>query len=350
MMTERGRPQGGGQADVRPRHIPVLLTEVLRALEPVADGSIVDATFGAGGYSQAILAAGAARVLGIDRDPSTIAAGAAIAAEAHGRLVLEHGRFSDLEAIARRHGLEQVDGVVFDLGVSSMQLDESDRGFSFQAEGPLDMRMSAAGMSAADVVNTRSEQEIADILFQLGEERRSRAIARAIVQARQISPIKTTKELAGIVVRVLGRPSRGERHPATRSFQALRIFVNDELGELVRGLAAAERILKPGGRLVVVSFHSLEDRIVKRFLTLRAGKAAQTSRHLPGAPEARLAPSFRIVNRHPLTASESEVAANPRARSSRLRAAERTAAEVWPAGTSAELDVPPLADLSRSGQ
>jgi 16S rRNA (cytosine1402-N4)-methyltransferase len=173
----------------------VLLTEVLRALEPVADGTIIDATFGAGGYSQAILAAGAMRVLGIDRDASAVLAGAAIAAQAHGRLVLEHGRFSDLEALARRHGLEKVDGVVFDLGVSSMQLDESDRGFSFQAEGPLDMRMSATGMSAADVVNTRSEQEIAAILFQLGEERRSRAIARAIVQARQISPVKTTKEL-----------------------------------------------------------------------------------------------------------------------------------------------------------
>jgi 16S rRNA (cytosine1402-N4)-methyltransferase len=219
--------------------------------------------------------------------------------------------------------------VVLDLGVSSMQLDDPARGFSFMRDGPLDMRMSPEGPSAATVVNNASEDELADILYNFGEERRSRAIARAIVKARAIAPIVTTKALADIVVRALGRSRSDDKHPATRTFQALRIHVNDELGELERGLAAAERLLKPGGRLVVVSFHSLEDRIVKRFLAARSGREPHVSRHLPARAKV-LPPSFRIVNSRPLTPSKGEVDANPRARSARLRAGERTDAPAWP--------------------
>jgi 16S rRNA (cytosine1402-N4)-methyltransferase len=312
----------------------VLLAEVLQALAPQAGERFIDATFGAGGYSTALLgAAPGVCVLAIDRDPNAIAAGRPLAEASGGRLTLVEGRFGELDRLAEEAGFTPADGVVLDIGVSSMQLDDPERGFSFQADGPLDMRMSGKGPTAADVVNTAAEAEIADILFQLGEERRSRAIARAIVARRREQPFSRTSELVAVVERVLGRGKVGGRHPATRTFQALRIHVNDELGELTRGLAAAERVLQPGGRLAVVTFHSLEDAIVKRFLQARAGKRDQGSRHLPpkahpGAPPEH-EPSFRFVNPRPVSPMETELAANPRARSARLRWALRTGAPAW---------------------
>ena len=232
--------------------------------------------------------------------------------------------------LAEKAGFAPADGVVLDIGVSSMQLDDPERGFSFQADGPLDMRMSGAGLTAADIVNTAEEADIADILFQLGEERRSRAIARAIVARRRERPFTRTLELAELVERVLGRGKVGGRHPATRTFQALRIYVNDELGELAQGLAAAERVLRPDGRLGVVTFHSLEDAMVKRFLQARTGKREGGSRHLPPSAPPEREPSFRFVNPKPVSPAEDEIAANPRARSARLRWAVRTAAPPWP--------------------
>jgi len=259
-------------------------------------------------------------VIGIDRDQSAVALGTDLVEQAGGRLTLIEDRFSNLDAIARDTGYDAVDGVVLDLGVSSMQLDSGERGFSFRHDGPLDMRMSREGATAADVVNSATERDLAGIIFTLGEERHSRAIARAIVNARNIAPIATTHELAQIVATIV-RPRAGDIHPATRTFQALRIFLNDELGELVAALQAAERILKPGGRLVVVAFHSLEDRIVKTFLADRADTRGG-SRH---APEVRRhAATFRALTKRPLTPEEDEVASNPRARSAKLRAAERT--------------------------
>jgi len=322
---ERREAQGG-----RTRHIPVLLAEVLAALAPKDGETFIDGTFGAGGHARAILAAADCRVLAIDRDPRAIAAGQALAAEFAPRLTLAQGRFGDLDGVARAHGFSAVDGVLLDVGVSSMQIDESSRGFSFQADGPLDMRMGGEGPTAADVVNTWDDARLADILYRFGEERRSRAIARAIVKAREERPFARTSELADLVSRVLGRKWNDRQHPATRTFQALRIFVNDELGELARGLAAAERCLGPGGRLAVIAFHSLEDRIVKRFLSARAGREPHGSRHLPGDAEPRRPESFRIINHRPLTSSQEEIAANPRARSARLRVAERTEHPAWP--------------------
>jgi 16S rRNA (cytosine1402-N4)-methyltransferase len=312
-------------------HTPVLLPEVLAALAPQADARFIDATFGAGGYSASLLdAAPGVRVLAIDHDPAAVAAGRSLVGQSSGRLTLVEGRFGELDRMAEEAGFAPVDGVVLDIGVSSMQLDDPGRGFSFQADGPLDMRMSGAGPTAADIVNGADEADIADILFRLGEERRSRAIARAIVARRRERPFARTLELAETVERVLGRAKVGGRHPATRTFQALRIYVNDELGELAQGLAAAERILKPEGRLAVVSFHSLEDAMVKRFLQARTGRREGGSRHLPpGAPPER-EPSFRFVNPKPVSPAETEVAANPRARSARLRWAVRTAAAPWP--------------------
>lgn len=311
-------------ADVR-RHVPVMLREVVEALAPRPEAVIIDGTFGAGGYTAAFLSAGAS-VLAIDRDPSAVAAGQPMAAAAAGRLTLVEARFSELAEIAVARGFDRVDGVALDIGVSSMQLDEAARGFSFQATAPLDMRMSGEGVTAADLLADTGESELADIIYQYGEERRSRAIARAIVKARGESPIRTTSDLVRIVTRVLGPAKHDGRHPATRTFQALRIAVNDELGELERALAAAERILKPGGRLAVVSFHSLEDRIVKQFLQERSGRVPSRSRFEPPDVQNRIA-SFEIVNPRPLTATEDEVTANPRARSAKLRAAIRTAAE-----------------------
>lgn len=330
----------GPSAAVAPlRHVPVLLGEVIEYLAPHDGGIYIDGTFGAGGYAAAILAAANARVVGIDRDPTAIAAAQAQVEAAAGRLTLIKGEFAALDRIARDLGIEAADGVVLDLGVSSMQLDTPERGFSFRLDGPLDMRMDSVGPSAADVIAERSESDLADIVYLLGEERRSRAVARAIVAARRERPITTTRALADIVARVVhGRP--GDIHPATRTFQALRLFVNDEMAQLADGLAAAEFALKPGGRLVVVSFHSLEDRIVKNFLAARSS-AERGSRHLPEA--AALPATFQLVTRRPVVADDAEVAANPRARSAKLRAAIRTAA-----AARAAADRPPLvASLDR---
>ncbi len=303
-------------------HIPVLGRPAIQFLNLRAGGVYIDGTFGAGGYTRAILATPGTRVIGIDRDRTAIALGADLVEAAQGRLTLIEDRFSNLDAVAREAGYEAVDGVVLDVGVSSMQIDTAERGFSFRLEGPLDMRMEREGASAADVVNKASERDLASIIFALGEEKFSRAIARAIVKARGEAPIATTRALADIVGSVV-RARPGDIHPATRTFQALRIFVNDELGELAAALAAAENILKPGGRLVVVSFHSLEDRIVKSFLAARS-ETRGGSRHAPEVK--RAAPSFTVLTKRPVVAEEDEIAKNPRARSAKLRAGERTEA------------------------
>jgi 16S rRNA (cytosine1402-N4)-methyltransferase len=306
------------------------LPSVLHHLQPKSGGHYIDCTFGAGGYSRAILDAADCRLLALDRDPTAIAGGEELARRYGERLRLRQTPFGDVAEAAGDAGFAPADGVVFDIGVSSMQLDDADRGFSFMRDGPLDMRMSSEGLSAADVVNTYGEADIADILFQLGEERRSRPIARAIVRRRQDAPFATTLDLADLIASVIPRRHDDPKHPATRSFQALRIFVNDELGELARGLAGAEAILAEYGRLVVVTFHSLEDRIVKTFFAERSGKGSKPSRHLPAAGDERQ-PSFALLTRKPIEPDEAETAANPRARSARLRAAERTAAAPWPA-------------------
>lgn len=303
-------------------HVPVLLGALLEQVAPVR-GVWVDGTFGAGGYARGLLEAGAAKVIGIDRDPLAMELAAEWAGAYGARLKLVPGRFSELDDLAG----QPVDGVVLDLGVSSMQLDRAERGFSFLRDGPLDMRMSQEGPTAADIVNGAPEAELADILYQYGEERASRRIARAIAQARKVAPIVTTAQLAEIVAGCLPRPKPGQSHPATRSFQALRIAVNAEFSELVAGLEAAERALKPGGRLAVVTFHSLEDRIVKRFLQARSGSAGNANRYAPEAPTAE-AP-FRLIARHAIGPTADEIERNPRARSALLRWAERTGA---PAG------------------
>jgi 16S rRNA (cytosine1402-N4)-methyltransferase len=312
----RGAAAPGTEAGGGAPHVPVLIGAILHHCAPIC-GTWIDGTLGAGGYALALLEAGAERVIGIDRDPAALALVAARAAGLGGRLRLVAGTFGRLDDLAG----ESVDGVVLDLGVSSMQLDQPERGFSFLRDGPLDMRMGQSGPSAADLVATASEAELADILFHLGEERASRRIARAIVASRAEAPIATTARLAAIVASCLPRPAPGQSHPATRSFQALRIAVNAELSELVSGLEAAERVLRPGGRLAVVSFHSIEDRIVKRFLQLRAGGRGAANRHAPElAPEA---PRFRLIQRGGVDPDAVEIAANPRARSARLRLAER---------------------------
>jgi 16S rRNA (cytosine1402-N4)-methyltransferase len=314
---------------VRQGHIPVLVSEVMGLLGPRDGATYIDATFGGGGYARAILEAADCRVLAFDRDPQAVRAGEALVAEFAPRLTLLENPFGTLAETAASLGVSGADGVVLDLGVSSMQLDEPERGFSFQADGPLDMRMSRSGVSAADIVNTYSEEELARIIYELGEERRSRAIARAIVARRAAAPLLRTRELADLVAGVLRGRKEVARHPATRTFQALRMQVNDELGELKRGLAGAERVLRPGGRLIVVTFHSLEDRIVKHFLKERSGKHEHGSRHMPERYLKTQKPSFRIVNTRPLTPSKGEVEVNPRARSARLRAGERTDAAAW---------------------
>jgi 16S rRNA (cytosine1402-N4)-methyltransferase len=323
---------------VADRHLPVMLSEVMEMLAPVPGGIYVDGTFGAGGYTRAILGTGAS-VIAIDRDPGAIAAGASLVAESAGRLTLVEGRFSDLEAIAAAHGRERVDGVVLDVGVSSMQLDDPARGFSFRFDGPLDMRMGDTGPTAAEVVNGLEPRDLARVIAVLGEEKKARAVAMAISRAREAGPIDSTAALAEIVARAVGHRHTDKIHPATRTFQALRIFVNRELDELAEALAASERILAEGGRLVVVSFHSLEDRIVKRFLADRSAEKSGGSRH---APEAAVAPpTFTLLARGGVEASEREVAANPRSRSARLRAATRTAAPARPLDPS-DLGVPVL--------
>jgi 16S rRNA (cytosine1402-N4)-methyltransferase len=303
-------------------HTPVLSGPAVEFLAVRDGGVYIDGTFGAGGYTRAILAAADCQVLAIDRDKTALALAADLVRSSQGRLALVEGTFSRLEAVARAAGYDEVDGVALDLGVSSMQLDTAERGFSFRHDGPLDMRMSGEGASAADVVDAASERDLAAIIFILGEERHSRAVARAIVKARAQAPIRSTRALADIVASAV-RSRPGDIHPATRTFQALRIFVNDELGELAAALAAAERILKPHGRLVIVSFHSLEDRIVKSFLVGRS-EARAGSRHAPEIQ--RQAPTFRVLTKRPVTADAGEVARNPRARSAKLRAAEREAA------------------------
>ncbi|ACB94334.1 16S rRNA (cytosine(1402)-N(4))-methyltransferase RsmH [Beijerinckia indica] len=306
------------------RHVPVLREEVVAALDCKKGGFYLDATFGAGGYTRALLAEPETHVLAIDRDPEAIAAGRALEAESAGRLILAHGRFSTLADIAAAEGIPAFDGIVFDIGVSSMQLDQPERGFSFRGEGPLDMRMESRGPSAADLVNTADEQRLADIFYYFGEERASRRIARAIVTDRAHTPFTTTRQLAELIARVNpGKP--GDIHPATRVFQALRIAVNEELLELVRALAAAEALLREGGRLVVVTFHSLEDRIVKQFLAARSGRGQAVSRPLPGEP-ALAPPTFILPGKQPVLPSPEEIAVNPRARSAKLRFGLRTAA------------------------
>ena len=325
------------------RHVPVLGREAVDMLGPRDGGIYVDATFGAGGYSRSILDVPGTRVIGIDRDRTAIAGGFDLVDRSGGRLTLIEDRFSNMADICAAQGVAAVDGVVMDVGVSSMQLDEAERGFSFRLGGPLDMRMGHHGPTAADVVAKASEADLANIIYIFGEERHSRAVARAIVAARKEAPVTTTRALADIVAKVV-RSKPGEIHPATRTFQGLRIFVNQELDELHLALSAAERVLKPGGRLVVVSFHSLEDRIVKNFLVERA-RAGGGSRHLPEVAHA--APSFVILTKRPVTPDEAEISANPRARSAKLRAAERTEA---PAHAAAALPAwPTLDDVMKGG-
>jgi 16S rRNA (cytosine1402-N4)-methyltransferase len=327
-----------------PRHTPVLGREAIAMLAPHDNGLYIDATFGAGGYSRALLAAGNTRVIGIDRDRTAIAGGFELVEQSGGRLTLVEDRFSNLADVCAAQGIAAVDGVVMDVGVSSMQIDEADRGFSFRFDGPLDMRMSQHGPTAADVIATGSEADLANIIYIFGEERHSRAVARAIVAARKEAPIVTTRALADIVSKVV-RAKPHEIHPATRTFQALRIFVNEELDELIAALSAAERVLRPGGRLAVVSFHSLEDRIVKNFLVARS-KAGGGSRHLPEL--AQEAPRFAVLTKRPVTAGDEEVHANPRARSAKLRAAERTAAPAS-GDDDARPGWPSLANVMRGG-
>ena len=312
----------GDAHDPSDPHIPVLLRPLLAQVAPVA-GTWLDGTFGAGGYTRGLLDAGADRVIAVDRDPLAFELAGAWAPQFGERLVMQPGVFSDLDEYA-----SDLDGIVLDLGVSSMQLDLAERGFSFMKDGPLDMRMSQDGESAADIVNTATEAQIADILFHYGEERASRRIARAIVKSREQEPITTTLRLAEIVESCLPRAKPGQSHPATRSFQALRIAVNDEFGELFRGLMAAERALKPGGKLAVVTFHSIEDRMVKRFLQARAGQTGRGSRHAPEIVQAD--PQFILSPRKAIAPDEQELAENPRARSSRLRVAIRTEAPAGP--------------------
>jgi len=305
-------------------HVPVLLKEAMEALEPRADGVYVDGTFGGGGYARALLDRGA-RVIALDRDPTAIRAGEGLRASFGGRLELVEARFSELVEVMKRIGVDAVDGVVLDIGVSSMQFDEAARGFSFRFDASLDMRMGGSGRSAADILRDEDEATIADILFHYGEERAARRIARAIVTDRETKPFTSTLELAGMIARV-APARRGElTHPATRSFQALRIAVNDELGELARGLCAAERLLKSGGRLAIVTFHSLEDRIVKQFFASRSGRGRAASRRLPGEP-AEAEPTFEVPRGQPIEAGEAETSANPRARSAKLRFGVRLSA------------------------
>ncbi|MCY4547361.1 MAG: 16S rRNA (cytosine(1402)-N(4))-methyltransferase RsmH [Defluviicoccus sp.] len=307
-------------------HLPVMLDRVLAAIAP-RDGAIyVDGTFGAGGYSRAILDSARCRVCGIDRDPATAPAAAALESRYGGRFQFVPGRYGDMDSLLAARGIHAVDGVALDVGVSSMQLDSAERGFSFRADGPLDMRMSSTGRSAAEIVNEESERSLAAIIRDYGEERRARRVARAIVEARGEAPITRTGRLAAVVRQAVGQGGGG-RHaidPATRTFQAIRIHVNDELGELARGLSAAETLLRPGGRLAVVTFHSLEDRAVKRYLVERSEARPLPSRHAPDAPAGEPPARFRLLGRRAIRPGEAEIAANPRARSARLRAAERT--------------------------
>lgn len=305
-------------------HLPVMLKEVLHALGPVEGQVFVDGTFGAGGYTSALLEAGASHVYAFDRDPTAIAAGAKLIEKFQGRLSLVEGRFSDMAEHLEARSVASVDGVVLDIGVSSMQIDQAERGFSFQQDGPLDMRMSRSGPSAADIVNELPHGELAHVLKFLGEERQAGRIASAILKRRESQPFETTKDLVNTITTVIPRKAKDRIHPATRTFQALRVFVNRELEELAMGLSSAESLLKTDGRLVVVTFHSLEDRIAKNFFKTRSETRIGGSRHAPQA--APLAPpAFHLPARKALAASDAECAENPRARSAKLRVGLRTA-------------------------
>ncbi len=321
-------------------HIPVLLRPLLAEVAPIS-GRWLDGTFGAGGYSRALLEEGADEVIAVDRDPYVFEI-AAEWAEVYGdRLKLVEGTFDKLDQYAS----EKLDGVVLDLGVSSMQLDQPDRGFSFMADGPLNMRMGNTGLTAADAVNGLSEAALADILFHFGEERASRRIAREIVKVRTDAPITTTLQLAEIIARCLPKPKPGQSHSATRSFQALRIYVNGEYEQLAAGLEAAERALKPGGKLAVVTFHSIEDRMVKRFIQIRSGQGGQGSRHAPATEQ--MAPRWRVKSRRAIGPDDRELAENPRSRSAKLRVATRSCAEAGPVDRAA-LGMPMLPGSERS--
>ncbi len=334
-MTKKDVNAGGTD-----RHIPVLLEPVLGALlneavqsnedeQPSQQRIFIDGTFGAGGYSRGILTSlqdeGNVRVIGIDQDPDAVRDARGMLREFGPKLEVVHGRYSEMEKLVSGFGIAQVDGVVLDIGVSSMQLDQDHRGFSFRQEGPLDMRMSQSGPTAADLVNGLAEEEIANVLYQFGEEKKSRYIAKAIVERRVTEPFRTTTELAQLIETVVYKKAKDKIHPATRSFQALRIYLNDELGELLRGLNAASRILKPGGSLVVVCFHSLEDRIVKNYFRSASGRVPNQSRHLPEINK-ESSPSFRIINTKAVKANDEEMSQNKRARSALLRSGIRTEA------------------------
>jgi len=328
MVARSSRHPDNSGVPVAPGHTPVLLNEVIDALAPRDGGIYVDGTLGGGGYARAILDAADCTVLGIDRDPDAIARNQPLLEIYGARLRLLPGRFGDMDNLVRGLGIDAVDGVTLDLGVSSPQIDVAERGFSFAKDGPLDMRMERQGESAADVVNTASESDLAHMVRTLGEERYARRVARAIVQARTEQEIRTTGQLAEIVRAVIPKSHKSHVDPATRTFQAIRIHVNDEIGELERGLVGAEELLQPGGRLAVVSFHSLEDRPVKAFLRTRSGGDGRGSRHMPDEPAGR-PPAWRLPSRRAIQPTDSETAQNPRARSARLRVGERTDAPGW---------------------
>lgn len=340
MTVNKAEGDGPGLDGGTHCHIPVLLGPVLNHLSPQDNETYIDGTFGAGGYTRAILEAGETTLISFDQDPAAIQAGRVLARDFAPRLQLVEGRFSEMVRHARLLGVEEVDGVVLDIGVSSMQLDTAARGFSFRLNGPLDMRMRQSGPTAADLVNGLGETEIATVLWRFGDERRSRAIARAIVERRAGQPFKETGDLASLIEKISPKKRGDKIHPATRTFQALRIYLNDELGELLSGLNAATEILKPGGRLVVVCFHSLEDRIVKRFLRLAAGRVSNQSRHLPEINKEE-PPLYEIINPKAVKANDEEINTNPRARSALLRAARRQDAPFKAIGE-AELGLEPL--------
>ena len=324
-------------------HVPVLLAEVLDALAPKAGETHVDGTFGGGGYAKAVLSAADCTLYGVDRDLDAIERAEQMALK-QPRLIPLLGRFGDLDALLLNAGIEHVDGVMLDIGVSSFQIDQGARGFSFMRDGPLDMRMGQSGPSAADVVNHMPQTDLAAVIWQLGEERQSRRIAKVLCERRLEQSFETTLDLAEVIERAVGGRRGKKTHPATLTFQAIRMYVNDELGELARGLAAAERMLRPGGRLVVVTFHSLEDRLVKRFFRNRSGGNGAGSRYMP-EKLAGPAPSFDLQSRKAIEAGEAETRENPRARSARLRAGTRNKAAAWDAAVETGMNLPPLKQL-----